>query len=64
MKIRSKIWTRWKSFDERTTICCKYLTKDIKLSSFLGGNPRNILIFIDSVCLLNFGCLKFSFNFV
>ena len=64
MKIRSKILMRWKNFDERTIICSIYLAKDIKLSSFLRGNPSKILIFIVSLILLNFGCLKFSFNFV
>ena len=39
MKIRSRFLKREKNFAERKTICRKCLTKDIKLSSFLGGNP-------------------------
>ena len=35
---------RGKSFAEKNTFCSKCLAKDIKLSSFLGGNPRRILI--------------------
>ena len=29
------------NFVEKKTLCSKCLAKDIKLSSFLGGNPNN-----------------------
>ena len=35
-----------KSFAEMKTFCSKYLAKDIKLSNFLGDNPRRIFILI------------------
>ena len=41
MKISSRILKREKNFAERKTICSNCLAKDIKLSSFLGGNPNN-----------------------
>ena len=40
MKIRSRFLKREKNFAERKTIRSKCLAKDIKLSSFLGGNPN------------------------
>ena len=39
-----QILKRGKSFAEMKTFCSKCLAKDIKLSSFLGGNPSIILI--------------------
>ena len=48
----------------RKTFCNKCLARDIKLSSFLGGNPTKFLIFIVNLILLKLVCLKFSFNFV
>ena len=41
MNISSRILKGEKNFVERKTICSKCLAKDIKLSSFLGGNPCN-----------------------
>ena len=32
---------REENFAEKKTLCSKCLVKDIKLSSFLGGNPSN-----------------------
>ena len=55
---------REENFAKKKTFYSKCQAKDIKLSSFLGGNPRKILIFTVSLYWLNFMCLKFSFNFV
>ena len=59
MKLRSRFRKRGKNFAEMKTFCSKCLAKDIKLSSFLGGNLSRILIFIVRLILLNFVCLKF-----
>ena len=42
--------------------CSKCLDKDIKPEQLLGRQPKQFLIFIVNVILLNFLCLKFSFN--
>ena len=55
---------REENFAEKTKFYSKFLAKDIKMSSFLGGNPRKFLIFIANLILLILVCLKFSFNFV
>ena len=39
------------NFVERKTFCSKCVARDIKLSSFLGGNPSKILIFTFSFIL-------------
>ena len=39
-----QIVKKGKSFAELKTFCSKCLTKDIKLISFLGGNPSRIFI--------------------
>ena len=52
------------NFVESKTFYSKCLAKDIKLSSFLGGQPKQLLIFISNLILLILVCLKFSFNFV
>ena len=44
------------------TFCSKCLAKDIKHEQLLGRQPKQLLIFIVNVILLNFLCLKFSFN--
>ena len=36
------------------TFCNKCIARDIKLSSFLRGNPRELLIFTFSLLFLNF----------
>ena len=59
MKLRFRFRRREDNFVEMKILCSKCLAKDIKLSSFLGGNPRRILIFIVTLILLNFVCLKF-----
>ena len=41
-----EIVKKGKSFAEMKTFCSKCLAKDIKLNSFLGGNPRIIFILI------------------
>ena len=58
MKLRS-IFRRKENFFEMKIFCNKCLAKDIKLSSFLGGNPSRILIFIVILILLNVVCLKY-----
>ena len=50
---------RGKSFAEMKTFCSKCLAKDIKLSSFLGGNLRRIFILIVLLMLITFLSLKF-----
>ena len=42
--------------------CSKCLAKDIKHEQLLGRQPKKFLIFIVNLILLNFVCLKFSFN--
>ena len=59
MKLRSRFRIREENFDEMKIFYNKCLAKDIKLSCFLGGNPRRILIFIVILILLNFVCLKY-----
>ena len=59
MKFISRFRRREDNFVEIKTLCSKCLAKDIKLSSFLGGIPSRILIFIVRLILLNFVCLKF-----
>ena len=59
MKLRSKFRRREENFAEIKILCNKCLAKDIKLSSFLGGNPRKILIFIVILILLYVVCLKY-----
>ena len=59
MKFRSRFRRKEENFVEMKIFCSKCLTKDIKLSSFLGGNPSIILIFIVVLILLNFECLKY-----
>ena len=59
MKLRSRFRKREKNFAKMKTFYSKCLAKDIKLSSFLGGNPSTILIFLVRLILLNFVCLKF-----
>ena len=41
-----QIVKKGKSFAEGKIFCSKCLAKDIKLSSFLGGNPSRIFILI------------------
>ena len=41
------------------TFFSKCLAKNIKLSSFLKGNPSNISIFIVNLVYVKFVCLKF-----
>ena len=41
-----QIVKKGKSFAEMKTFCIKWLAKDIKLSSFLGGNRSRIFILI------------------
>ena len=53
-----------KDFAERKAFCSKCLAKNIKLSSFLGGNPIYLLIFIIfivNLTLLNYVCSRFTF---
>ena len=53
-----------KYFAERKAFCSKCLSKNIKLSSFLGGNPIYLLIFIIFIVnftLLNYVCSRFTF---
>ena len=64
MKISSIFGKRWKNFVERKTFCSKCLAKDIKHEQLLKRQPKQILIFIVNLILLNFVCLKFSVNFV
>ena len=59
MNFRSKFRRRKENFVEMKIFCSKCLAKDIKLSSFLGGNPRKILSFIVILILLNVMCLKY-----
>ena len=59
MKLRSRFRRREDNFVETKIFCSKCLAKDIKLSSFLGGNASRILIFIVILILLNFVCLKY-----
>ena len=58
---KSRFRKREKNFAELKTFYSKCLARDIKMSSFLGGNLSIILIFIVRLILLNFLCLKFSF---
>ena len=63
MKNSSNLEDR-KDFAERKAFCSKCLAKDIKLSSFLGGNPIYFficIIYIVNLTLLNFVCFSFSF---
>ena len=48
-----------KEFCSNEDILQQMLAKDIKLSSFLGGNPSRILILLVKLILLNFVCLLF-----
>ena len=41
-----KIVKKGKSFAEMKTFCSKCSAKDMKLRSFLGGNPRRIFFLI------------------
>ena len=59
MKLRYRFIKRENNFAEMKAFYSKCLAKDVKLSSFLGGNPNIILIFIVILILLNFVCLKF-----
>ena len=54
-----QIVKKGKSFVEMKTFCNKCLAKDIKLSSFLGGNPSRIFILIVLFMLITFMSLKF-----
>ena len=45
-----QIVKKGKSFVEIKTLCTKCLAKDIKLSSFLGGNPSKIFILTVDLC--------------
>ena len=60
MKLRAGFRRRKENFAEMKIFCSKCLAKDIKLSSFLGGNLSNFfLIFIVILILLNVVCLKY-----
>ena len=59
MKLRARFRRRKENFAEMKIFCSKCLAKDIELSSFLGGNPSRILIFIVILILLNVVCLKY-----
>ena len=61
MKLRARFRRRKVNFVEMKIFCSKCLAKDIELSSFLGGNPNIILIFIIILILLNVACLKHYF---
>ena len=53
-----------KDFAKRKAFCSKCLVKDIKLSSFLGGNPIYLfifIIFIVNLTLLSYVCSRLSF---
>ena len=41
MKSEPYLEEKEENFTEKKTLCSKCLAKDIKLSSFLGGNPNN-----------------------
>ena len=41
MKSEPDVEEKKESFAEKKTFCTKCLAKDIKISSFLGGNPNN-----------------------
>ena len=49
-------------FSEKKAFYSKCLAKDIKHEQLLGRQPKKFLIFIVNLILLNFVCLKFSFN--
>ena len=55
MKINSRFLTKEKNFSKRKNFCNKCLAKDIK--------PKQLLILIFNLILLNFVFLKFRFNF-
>ena len=40
MKSEPDLEEKEENFTEKKTLCSKCLAKDIKLSSFLGGNPN------------------------
>ena len=42
--------------------CSKCLAKDIKHEQLLRSQPKQFLVFIVNMILLNFMCFKFSFN--
>ena len=53
MKISSRL-------EEMEEFCSKCLAKDIKHEQLLGRQPKQFLIFIVNLSLLNFLCLKFN----
>ena len=54
MKISSRFGKRWKNFVERKTFYGKCLAEDIKHEQLLGRQPKQFLIFIVNLILLNF----------
>ena len=41
MKSEPDLEEKEENFAEKKTLCSKCLSRDIKLSNFLGGNPNN-----------------------